>query len=43
MMGGCFKTLFWSCLLLFLMMTIWAVIAVELINPTGQQVADEGG
>eukprot|EP00445_Apocalathium_hangoei_P066806 CAMPEP_0204112292 /NCGR_PEP_ID=MMETSP0361-20130328/2960_1 /ASSEMBLY_ACC=CAM_ASM_000343 /TAXON_ID=268821 /ORGANISM="Scrippsiella Hangoei, Strain SHTV-5" /LENGTH=701 /DNA_ID=CAMNT_0051062461 /DNA_START=90 /DNA_END=2195 /DNA_ORIENTATION=+ len=43
MMGGCFKTLFWSCLLLFLIMTIWAVIAVELINPTVQQIADEGG
>eukprot|EP00445_Apocalathium_hangoei_P042511 CAMPEP_0203973646 /NCGR_PEP_ID=MMETSP0359-20131031/99696_1 /ASSEMBLY_ACC=CAM_ASM_000338 /TAXON_ID=268821 /ORGANISM="Scrippsiella Hangoei, Strain SHTV-5" /LENGTH=870 /DNA_ID=CAMNT_0050911807 /DNA_START=64 /DNA_END=2678 /DNA_ORIENTATION=- len=43
MIGGCFKTLFWSCLLLFLMMTVWAVIAVELINPTVQQIADEGG
>eukprot|EP00445_Apocalathium_hangoei_P064608 CAMPEP_0204119168 /NCGR_PEP_ID=MMETSP0361-20130328/6955_1 /ASSEMBLY_ACC=CAM_ASM_000343 /TAXON_ID=268821 /ORGANISM="Scrippsiella Hangoei, Strain SHTV-5" /LENGTH=690 /DNA_ID=CAMNT_0051070275 /DNA_START=95 /DNA_END=2167 /DNA_ORIENTATION=+ len=43
MMGGCFKTLFWSSMLLFLIMTIWAVIAVELINPTVQQIADEGG
>eukprot|EP00445_Apocalathium_hangoei_P090518 CAMPEP_0204247638 /NCGR_PEP_ID=MMETSP0361-20130328/98753_1 /ASSEMBLY_ACC=CAM_ASM_000343 /TAXON_ID=268821 /ORGANISM="Scrippsiella Hangoei, Strain SHTV-5" /LENGTH=730 /DNA_ID=CAMNT_0051220881 /DNA_START=21 /DNA_END=2212 /DNA_ORIENTATION=- len=43
MMGGCFKTLFWSSSLLFLLMTIWAVIAVELINPTVQEIADEGG
>jgi len=39
MMGSCFKTLFWSCLLLVLIMTIWAVIAVEVLNPLVQEVA----
>mmetsp|Transcript_75670 Transcript_75670/g.216660 ORF Transcript_75670/g.216660 Transcript_75670/m.216660 type:complete len:811 (-) Transcript_75670:106-2538(-) len=42
MMGSCFKTLLWSCLLLLLVMTIFSVVAVELINPIVQQLAEEG-
>mmetsp|Transcript_10767 Transcript_10767/g.37699 ORF Transcript_10767/g.37699 Transcript_10767/m.37699 type:complete len:847 (-) Transcript_10767:275-2815(-) len=42
MMGGCFKTLLWSCLLLLLVMTIFSVVAVELINPIVQRLAEEG-
>lgn len=42
MMAGCFKTLFWSSLLLCLVMTIWSVIAVELINPYIQAMVKQG-
>mmetsp|Transcript_78352 Transcript_78352/g.254573 ORF Transcript_78352/g.254573 Transcript_78352/m.254573 type:complete len:680 (+) Transcript_78352:80-2119(+) len=41
MMGSCFKTLFWSLLLLILVMMIWAVVAVEMLNPLVQEVAEE--
>lgn len=43
MMGSCLKTLFWSFLLLLLVESVWAVIAVEVLNPIVQQVADAGG
>eukprot|EP00445_Apocalathium_hangoei_P009812 CAMPEP_0203870358 /NCGR_PEP_ID=MMETSP0359-20131031/18191_1 /ASSEMBLY_ACC=CAM_ASM_000338 /TAXON_ID=268821 /ORGANISM="Scrippsiella Hangoei, Strain SHTV-5" /LENGTH=707 /DNA_ID=CAMNT_0050789021 /DNA_START=47 /DNA_END=2170 /DNA_ORIENTATION=- len=42
MMGSCSKTLFWSVLLLLLVMTIWAIISVELINPRVQELAHRG-
>mmetsp|Transcript_119481 Transcript_119481/g.254953 ORF Transcript_119481/g.254953 Transcript_119481/m.254953 type:complete len:419 (+) Transcript_119481:2-1258(+) len=42
MMGSCFKTLLWSFLLLVLVMTVWAVIAVELIHPKVMEIADSG-
>lgn len=42
MMGTCFKTLFWSFLLLLLVQSIWAIIAVEMINPYVQELVDLG-
>lgn len=42
MMGSCFRTLFWSSLVLMLMMTIWGVIAVDLINPIVLDLANAG-
>merc|ERR1719458_1353293 len=42
MMGSCFKTLFWSFLLMGIVMSAWAVIAVELVNPRLRVLAEEG-
>jgi len=42
MMGSCFKTLFWSFILMGIVMTAWAVIAVELINPRLRELAEDG-
>lgn len=42
LMAGCFKTLFWSFILVLLVMTIWSIIAVELINPYIQELARQG-
>mmetsp|Transcript_17818 Transcript_17818/g.39059 ORF Transcript_17818/g.39059 Transcript_17818/m.39059 type:complete len:594 (+) Transcript_17818:104-1885(+) len=42
MMSSCFKTLFWSLLLLFLVQTIWAAIAVELMDDLVKRLADDG-
>lgn len=42
MMSGCSRTLFWSCLMLTLVMIVWGLIAVELINPLMVKLANEG-
>jgi len=42
MMAGCFKTLAWSFLVCFLIMSFWSIIAVEIINPWVQTMAEEG-
>jgi len=42
MMGSCFKTLFWSTLLLILVMTVWACIAVEVIHPHMRELDARG-
>jgi len=42
MIGGCMKTLAWSFLLCFLVMTVWSVIAVETMNPLMQSMQKEG-
>lgn len=33
MMATCVRTLFWSCVLTFILMTVWSVMLVELISP----------
>eukprot|EP00928_Gymnodinium_smaydae_P025636 TRINITY_DN2035_c0_g2_i1.p1 TRINITY_DN2035_c0_g2~~TRINITY_DN2035_c0_g2_i1.p1 ORF type:complete len:572 (-),score=75.19 TRINITY_DN2035_c0_g2_i1:129-1778(-) len=43
MMATCAKTLFWSFLLCFILMTIWAAIGVETLDNIVRQVDDEGG
>jgi len=42
MLGSCFMTLMWAFSLMCVVMTVWAVVAVELINPIVQELADAG-
>eukprot|EP00929_Paragymnodinium_shiwhaense_P002756 TRINITY_DN10303_c0_g1_i4.p1 TRINITY_DN10303_c0_g1~~TRINITY_DN10303_c0_g1_i4.p1 ORF type:complete len:641 (+),score=119.96 TRINITY_DN10303_c0_g1_i4:223-2145(+) len=42
MIATCGRTMFWSFLMAFLVMTMWAVAAVELVHPVAQKLADEG-
>eukprot|EP00929_Paragymnodinium_shiwhaense_P036499 TRINITY_DN19557_c0_g1_i2.p1 TRINITY_DN19557_c0_g1~~TRINITY_DN19557_c0_g1_i2.p1 ORF type:complete len:492 (-),score=87.48 TRINITY_DN19557_c0_g1_i2:557-2032(-) len=42
MIATCAKTMFWSFLMSFLVMTMWAVAAVELIQPVAQRLDEEG-
>ncbi|CAE8732551.1 unnamed protein product [Polarella glacialis] len=42
MMASCLRTLFWSFLFCFIVMSAWSMAAVELINPLVQQMAAEG-
>jgi len=42
MMASCFKTLFWSFIFCFVVMTTWAMLAVELVNPTVQVLSARG-
>eukprot|EP00929_Paragymnodinium_shiwhaense_P117461 TRINITY_DN8805_c0_g8_i1.p1 TRINITY_DN8805_c0_g8~~TRINITY_DN8805_c0_g8_i1.p1 ORF type:complete len:643 (+),score=96.03 TRINITY_DN8805_c0_g8_i1:173-2101(+) len=42
MIATCARTLFWSFLLSFLVMSMWAVAAVELANPVAQKLATQG-
>jgi len=42
MMMTCAKTLFWSFLMCFLVMSIWGVMAVELVHPVAQELAEKG-
>ncbi|CAE8593115.1 unnamed protein product [Polarella glacialis] len=42
MMASCVRTLFWSFLFCFIVMSAWSMAAVELINPVVQQMAAEG-
>lgn len=42
MMSSCFRTVFWSFALLFFLMTVWAVVYVELINPYVKELAAQG-
>jgi len=42
MFACCFKTLFWAVCLIFLMMTVWSTMAVELIHPLIQEIALTG-
>lgn len=41
MFGSCVKTLFWSFVFCFCVMTIWSMMAVQLIDPIVQRLADE--
>mmetsp|Transcript_13170 Transcript_13170/g.23523 ORF Transcript_13170/g.23523 Transcript_13170/m.23523 type:complete len:676 (+) Transcript_13170:217-2244(+) len=42
MMGSCMKTLMWSILFCFMVMTVWSMIAVEMIYPLIQDMTSEG-
>ncbi|CAJ1430762.1 unnamed protein product [Effrenium voratum] len=42
MTASCFKTLCWSFLFCFVVMTSWAMLAVELLNPLMPRLASEG-
>lgn len=42
MMTSCMKTLFWSFLLCFMVMSIWSIIAVELLSDIVQSMREEG-
>ncbi|CAE8677716.1 unnamed protein product [Polarella glacialis] len=42
MMASCVRTLFWSFLFCFIVMSAWSMAAVELINPVVQQMAADG-
>eukprot|EP00929_Paragymnodinium_shiwhaense_P037010 TRINITY_DN19791_c0_g1_i2.p1 TRINITY_DN19791_c0_g1~~TRINITY_DN19791_c0_g1_i2.p1 ORF type:complete len:648 (-),score=97.19 TRINITY_DN19791_c0_g1_i2:321-2264(-) len=42
MIATCGRTMFWSFLMSFLVMSIWAVLAVELIHPVASRLAEEG-
>eukprot|EP00931_Biecheleriopsis_adriatica_P017919 TRINITY_DN12698_c0_g1_i1.p1 TRINITY_DN12698_c0_g1~~TRINITY_DN12698_c0_g1_i1.p1 ORF type:complete len:621 (-),score=137.48 TRINITY_DN12698_c0_g1_i1:15-1877(-) len=42
MMGSCTKTLLWSLVFCFMVMTIWSMLAVDLINPLMQEMVEEG-
>eukprot|EP00929_Paragymnodinium_shiwhaense_P117454 TRINITY_DN8805_c0_g2_i1.p1 TRINITY_DN8805_c0_g2~~TRINITY_DN8805_c0_g2_i1.p1 ORF type:complete len:680 (+),score=127.03 TRINITY_DN8805_c0_g2_i1:121-2160(+) len=41
MISTCAKTMFWSFLMAFLIMTMWSVLAVELIHPVAAGLAKE--
>lgn len=36
------RAIFWSTVLLFVMLTVWAIVAVEFIHPVNERVADAG-
>mmetsp|Transcript_16727 Transcript_16727/g.36689 ORF Transcript_16727/g.36689 Transcript_16727/m.36689 type:complete len:667 (+) Transcript_16727:34-2034(+) len=42
MMGGCFRTLVWSFVLCFLVMTVWACSAVEVLHPLVNVLVKQG-
>ncbi|CAE8674162.1 unnamed protein product [Polarella glacialis] len=42
MMASCLRTLFWSFLFCFIVMSAWSMAAVELINPMVQKMAADG-
>lgn len=42
MMASCFRTLFWSFLLCFLVMSLWSIVAVELLSDIVQEMHDDG-
>eukprot|EP00929_Paragymnodinium_shiwhaense_P117453 TRINITY_DN8805_c0_g1_i1.p1 TRINITY_DN8805_c0_g1~~TRINITY_DN8805_c0_g1_i1.p1 ORF type:complete len:727 (+),score=117.94 TRINITY_DN8805_c0_g1_i1:67-2247(+) len=41
MIALCARTMFWSFLMSFLVMTMWAVMAVELAHPVAQRLAEQ--
>jgi len=43
MMATCFRTLLWSFLLCFIVMTVWAMLMVELIHPSVKQMVETDG
>eukprot|EP00438_Fugacium_kawagutii_P001483 Skav202529 [mRNA] locus=scaffold2011:96440:96865:- [translate_table: standard] len=43
MMATCAKTLLWSFLLCFMVMTVWSMLMVEAVNPLLQELQDEKG
>ncbi|CAK9026308.1 Voltage-dependent calcium channel type A subunit alpha-1 (Cacophony protein) [Durusdinium trenchii] len=43
MMTTCAKTLVWSFLLCFVVMTVWSMLMVEAVNPLMQQLQQESG
>ncbi|CAE8679440.1 unnamed protein product, partial [Polarella glacialis] len=42
MMASCLRTLFWSFMFCFIVMSAWSMAAVELVNPVVQQMAADG-
>eukprot|EP00929_Paragymnodinium_shiwhaense_P019473 TRINITY_DN13262_c0_g1_i1.p1 TRINITY_DN13262_c0_g1~~TRINITY_DN13262_c0_g1_i1.p1 ORF type:complete len:740 (-),score=80.57 TRINITY_DN13262_c0_g1_i1:274-2463(-) len=42
MIGTCAKTMFWSFLMAFLVTTMWAVVAVELVHPVTHRLQETG-
>eukprot|EP00929_Paragymnodinium_shiwhaense_P036210 TRINITY_DN19438_c0_g1_i1.p1 TRINITY_DN19438_c0_g1~~TRINITY_DN19438_c0_g1_i1.p1 ORF type:complete len:751 (-),score=153.48 TRINITY_DN19438_c0_g1_i1:281-2533(-) len=42
MIALCARTMFWSFLMSFVIMTMWAVMAVELAHPVAQELNEEG-
>eukprot|EP00929_Paragymnodinium_shiwhaense_P077600 TRINITY_DN39980_c0_g1_i1.p1 TRINITY_DN39980_c0_g1~~TRINITY_DN39980_c0_g1_i1.p1 ORF type:complete len:676 (+),score=95.61 TRINITY_DN39980_c0_g1_i1:115-2142(+) len=42
MVSTCARTLFWSFLLSFVLMSTWAVLAVEFVHPVASRLAEEG-
>eukprot|EP00929_Paragymnodinium_shiwhaense_P091309 TRINITY_DN5130_c0_g1_i9.p1 TRINITY_DN5130_c0_g1~~TRINITY_DN5130_c0_g1_i9.p1 ORF type:complete len:732 (-),score=152.16 TRINITY_DN5130_c0_g1_i9:98-2293(-) len=40
MITTCARTMFWSFLMCFLWMSMWAVLAVELVHPVAQRIAE---
>lgn len=36
------RSIFWACILLFCLLSLWSVVAVELIHPVNLKVADSG-
>ena len=41
MLSTCLKTLFWSFIFCFVMMTVWALLIVELVNPLMEEVFED--
>eukprot|EP00929_Paragymnodinium_shiwhaense_P033585 TRINITY_DN18411_c0_g5_i1.p1 TRINITY_DN18411_c0_g5~~TRINITY_DN18411_c0_g5_i1.p1 ORF type:complete len:667 (+),score=91.54 TRINITY_DN18411_c0_g5_i1:161-2161(+) len=42
MIATCGRTMFWSFLMAFLVMSMWSVAAVELLHPVAEKLADQG-
>eukprot|EP00929_Paragymnodinium_shiwhaense_P073996 TRINITY_DN37832_c0_g1_i2.p1 TRINITY_DN37832_c0_g1~~TRINITY_DN37832_c0_g1_i2.p1 ORF type:complete len:512 (-),score=98.27 TRINITY_DN37832_c0_g1_i2:390-1925(-) len=42
MIATCARTMFWSFVMSFLVMTVWSVMAVELVYPVSKKLAEEG-
>ncbi|CAK0859212.1 unnamed protein product, partial [Prorocentrum cordatum] len=42
MISSCLKTLFWSFLVLGIVMTMWSIVAVELVHPRVLELASQG-
>eukprot|EP00929_Paragymnodinium_shiwhaense_P111836 TRINITY_DN8011_c0_g2_i2.p1 TRINITY_DN8011_c0_g2~~TRINITY_DN8011_c0_g2_i2.p1 ORF type:complete len:729 (-),score=132.94 TRINITY_DN8011_c0_g2_i2:468-2654(-) len=42
MIATCTKTMFWSFVMSFLVMSMWSVLAVELVHPVVQDLAENG-
>ena len=40
MMATCMRTLLWSFLLCFVVMTVWAMLMVEIVHPTVQNMQE---
>eukprot|EP00930_Biecheleria_cincta_P065970 TRINITY_DN5190_c0_g1_i1.p1 TRINITY_DN5190_c0_g1~~TRINITY_DN5190_c0_g1_i1.p1 ORF type:complete len:714 (-),score=110.34 TRINITY_DN5190_c0_g1_i1:287-2428(-) len=42
MLGGCLRILLWSSVFLFIVQTLWGIIAVECLQPIMSELIDEG-
>lgn len=37
------KAMFWACVLVFMLLLMWSVVAVEILHPISQEIVREGG